>query len=124
MATDKLSSFDLMHFPSNADLSAKQYFAVVLTSGKTALAGAGALIVGILQNKPDAADKSASVAVKGISKAVAGAAITAGVGVTPDAAGKLVTTGATDSRSGIALTAAAADGDVFTMLVGIGAPQT
>lgn len=118
MAVDKLSPWDVDSFPAGSDLSTKQYFAVKLTTGKLALAGASDAVLGILQDKPNAVDKQGTVALRGKSKAVAGAAITAGAQVEADAAGKLVaaTGGAgTHNIVGIAITGAGADLEVFSL---------
>lgn len=57
-------------FPAAADLSTKQYLFVKLDgNGKAAICAAATdKPIGILQNKPDAANKSATVRVLGISK--------------------------------------------------------
>lgn len=74
-----------------ADLSAKQFYAVKLAStGKYALCDtAGERVSGILQNKP-VADEAATVAVAGVTKALAGGVIAAGDLVSTDANGKVV----------------------------------
>lgn len=77
-----------------ADLSAKQwYFVYVDTSGKVALAAtAGMLTLGVLMNKPGAANRAAEVALPGsVVPVIAGGTITAGDQVTCDSAGKVVT---------------------------------
>ena len=57
-----------------ADLSAGQHHLVVAnSSAQLALAGAGAVAVGVLQNKPNAQGVAGSVHQTGISKVVAGA---------------------------------------------------
>lgn len=119
--------------PANADLSAGQYKAVVInSSGKVALAGAGAFCAGILQDKPAAADRACTVAYGGISKALAGGSITAGATVAANASGALVDAseavtntgdagGATDALIGsnvVGIAMAGADsGDIFPVLI-------
>lgn len=104
-------------FEAAADLSAKQFFFVKVDSaGKVALAAADNLAIGVLQNKPKSAE-AASVRVHGISKVVAGAAITRGDRVGSDANGKArggVIVGVT---LGVALETASADGDVIAVLL-------
>ena len=103
---------------ASADLSASQYCAVVdNSSGKAALAGAGLRADGILQDKPTAADQACLVGIRGLSKAKAGAAFNAGVVLTPDASGKLVTAGTGDVPFATSREAAGADGDIVTVLV-------
>lgn len=112
MATENnLTSISL---PAAADLSAAQYKIVqVNSSGQAALANATSMTVGVLQNKPSAAGRVATVAIHGVSKVVAGGAITAGARVTSDANGNAVAaTTAGDAVIGVALTGAAS-GDVF-----------
>ena len=103
--------------PAGADLSAAQYLGVVLdTSGRAVVAGAGDKILGVLQNDPDAVGKAASVMVHGQSKVVSGAAVTAGVELEVDAAGKFITL-ATGVSVGFALeTAAGANAIISAVL--------
>lgn len=78
-------------FTAGADLSAYQFHAVILTSAKLALAtSATVLILGVLQDKPNADGRAGSVCVFGESKMVAGGAITAGQFVVADASGHAV----------------------------------
>ena len=73
---------------AGADLSAKQFYAVKLDSnGAAVVAGDGEDAVGILQNKP-ASGQAATVRVVGISKFVAGGAISLPNRVASDANGK------------------------------------
>lgn len=103
---------------ASTDLSAKQFFFIeTSSSSEAALSGAGEVVTGVLQNKPDAAGKSASVRVYGVSKVTAGAAITAGAEVSSDANGKAATSTTGDYIVGIALEAAAADGDIIAVLI-------
>lgn len=72
---------------AGADLSAKQYYPVVMgsTAGKVNVTTTkGAVVYGILQNAPAAAGRGALVAVGGITKAVVNTAV----------AGKAITVGA------------------------------
>ena len=106
-------------YDSVGDLSAKQFFAVKLdANGKIVLAAAATdQVLGVLQNDPKAAQVG-QVRHLGITKAVAGAAITLGDEVISDAAGKVISTsGAGDRIIGHALEAAAADGDVISVLM-------
>ena len=112
-----------------ADLSASQYrFVRVDANGRAALCGAGQPAVGVLQNKPSAAGQAAQVRALGITKVVAGGAISKGALVASDASGQAVaatvttantTTGAlTGSHvAGIALEAAAGAGQVISVLL-------
>lgn len=115
-----------------ADLSAKQFYAVKIdNTGKAALAGAGEMACGILQNKP-ASGEAATIAVFGTTKAQAGGTVTAGDVVKADAAGKIVvaskgTTNTSDAGAGSdpllgsnvlgIAQESAVDGDVFPVLI-------
>lgn len=112
MTTNELS------LEASADLSTNQFHAVIVdTNGRAALAGAAVPIVGILQDKPAALGTAGHVKVGGITKAVAGAAVAANALVTPNATGELITAVATNTPAGVALSAAGAAGEVFTMLI-------
>lgn len=105
-------------YDAAVDLSAKQYFIVKLdANGRIVLAAAaGDTLLGILQNDPSALGRPGTVRQLGISKAVAGAAITLGDEVISDGAGKVISTATAGDRIlGVALEAAAADGDVISI---------
>jgi hypothetical protein len=102
--------------PANADLSASQYLGVEENStGKAVVATTlGQAGVGILYNKPDAADRAAEVAVSGVAKGMAGAAITPGAKVTVMANGRFQTAGSTHHVWGkYRGSAACANGDII-----------
>lgn len=118
---------------AGADLSAKQFYAVKLnSSAAVVLAGAGEDAIGILQNKP-ASGQMATVRIAGVSKFVAGAAITAGARVASDANGKGKTAVAASVKTddtgaaadavvgsfalGHALEGASGDGIIFALLI-------
>lgn len=103
---------------ASGDLTGKQYFAVKLDEGTDGwlLAGAGAHhAVGVLQNVPTAAGQAAEVMVEGVTKAVAGAAITKYAPLSVNSSGKFIA--ATDATHvvGVALEAAGADGDIVAI---------
>jgi hypothetical protein len=118
-----------------ADLSTKQFYAVdVDSAGKIALcSAAGQKAIGLLQDKPDAANKACQVAVLGVAKGIAGGALDAGalLAVTADGKLKAAVAGRTDTSDagaavdallgsyvlGRAMTAAAADGDIIEVLL-------
>jgi hypothetical protein len=103
---------------AGADLRTSQFRAVKLnSSGNVVIAAAGDFAIGILQNNPNSGEL-ATVAIHGISKASADAAVTAGVRVTPTADGQLATaTVATDNTLGVALEAAGAANVIFAVLL-------
>lgn len=122
---------------ANADLSAHIHKFVKFSSGKVVLATAsGEDVIGVLNDKPAAADRECSVAISGIVKVLAGEAIAVGdfVATAADGYAKKVTSaalgrghvdtsdtgGATDAVLGAhvmgrCLVASTADGDVITI---------
>lgn len=87
------------------------------TAGKSVVAaGAGEAGIGIIQNKP-AANEGATIAISGVSKAVAGAVIAVNAEVTADANGKLVTATTGDYVIGTALVAAGAANELIPVLL-------
>jgi len=104
-------------YNSVGDLSAKQFFIVKRDASNNIIlaAAAGDTLLGVLQNDPKAA-QAGTVRKLGLSKVVAGAAITLGTEVISDAAGKAIATATAGDRIlGVAEEAAAADGDVITI---------
>lgn len=96
--------------PANADLSASQFrIAVVNSSEKAAIAAAAtAKIIGVLYNKPAAADVAAQIAISGVARVTAGGVVAAGDLLTSDANGKAIATTTTGNvLIGRALTAGA-----------------
>ena len=73
-------------------------------------------LLGVLQNAP-AVGEGMSIAYGGVSKVVAGAAITADAIITTNGSGRAVTVTSGDMAAGRALEAADADGDVITALL-------
>lgn len=115
MATEQ--QIDVYNLPANADLSASQYCGVVInSSGKIAVAGAGARIDGVLQNKPTAND-AAVVAYNGVSKGVAGAAFAAGADLMTNASGQFVTATTGNAIVARATEAATAANNIVGILV-------
>ncbi len=108
-----------------ADLTTKQYYAVkVDANGKAALAGAGELAVGVLQNVP-AAGQAATIMVSGVTKAIYGATVTAGNKLMVNADGKFVPyaapgAGVTNHAVAIALESGAADVEGTILLKHVG----
>lgn len=101
-----------------ADLSAHQYKLINIDgNGRVALAGNGGRVVGALQNKPNALGKPCTVMQSGISKVVAGAAVTAGADVMSDATGRAIAATATNRRAGVAMAAATAAGELIPVLL-------
>lgn len=109
-----------------ADLSAKQYFAVKVDSnGAAAVAGAGELACGILQNAPASA-AIAVVRVSGISKMIGGGTVAKGSAVAADSSGKgkVAVAGKTDTSDAGASADALIGSHVLAIALGLGAADT
>lgn len=92
MATESPLFHDGSHTTADADLSAKQFFCVFIdAANKVQLQGTtGSRVYGILQNTPTSG-QAADVGFLGVTKAVAGAAITAGDQLMVDSSGRVIT---------------------------------
>lgn len=101
----------------SADMTSKQFYIVKGSTTSVTLCTAGVQPLGVIQDTPAASGRPGKIGISGISKVVAGAAITAGAYVSSDSAGKAVTAASADFALGIARTAAAADGDVISVLL-------
>lgn len=107
---------------AGADLSAKQYILMRFAGANTvnqashAAAAHALAVVGVLQNKPTAG-QAAQVAVFGMSKVVAGGAITAGRALATNGSGKAAHAASGDICFGRAMIAAGADGDIITAMI-------
>ncbi|WP_299393268.1 capsid cement protein [Pelagibius sp.] len=109
---------------AGADLSASQYrFMTVAADGQIDPTGDGANAHGVLQNKPSAAGEAATVAIAGVSKVVAGAAVAAGASVASDANGGAVPPTVGEEKLGTALEAAGAAGEIIEVLLQLGPGQ-
>ena len=112
-------------WPASADLSAKQFYFVEVTTGEiTVCNAAGDYAVGVLANKPTAQGQMGDVVMFGPTKVIAGGAITAGALVTTDGNGKAVsvspTGGAGDVNKAIlgrAMTDSGGDGEIIGVWV-------
>lgn len=101
-----------------ADLSTYQFRCVKMTSTGINICGtAGEAVDGILQNKPAALGQEVALMCNGISKAVAGAAITKGAQVMTDTQGRVITAATAGSKIiGRALAAANNAGEIIPVL--------
>ncbi len=126
MAYELTDSQVVLSIPAGADLSAKQYtFVKISGTGVIAAAAATDIPVGVLLNDP-ASGETAAVAVSGVVKVKASAAIVAGVLVGTTATGTAVTlvagTDTTKYILGRAITAAGAAGDIITVAINCASP--
>lgn len=105
---------------ASADLSAAQHHCVdVDGNGQVAVvSGSGDDVAAILQNDPDAQGNAASLMKTGVSKVVAGAAVTVGALVMSNAAGRAITATSGQVVFGRALQAAGGDGETIPVLLG------
>ena len=121
-------------FTAGADLSANQYKFVKLDSSGNIVACSATtdIPIGVQQNNPSASGRAVVVMLQGVTKMVASAAISIGAAVGTSSGAKAVsltfpTSGTyaapTVYVGGRALTAASADGDVFTAIVDCARPS-
>lgn len=99
MSFDQNSNLDITLLAA-ADLSAKQYrFVTIDSSGNAAVSTRGALSCGVLQNKPSASGRAATIRVVGgtTTKVVLGGTVTAGQVAVSDANGAAVTASSADN---------------------------
>lgn len=108
-----------------ADLSAKQFYAVKITAARAVnlASSGGEAIYGILQNNPTSG-LAADVGFLGVSKAVIGAAVTAGDYLMTDSSGRLITVTTTSKRVAQALETGATAGQLITVMLGPNSGQT
>ena len=126
MAYELSDSQVTLSIPAGADLSAKQYtFVKISGTGVISCAAATDVPIGVLLNDP-ASGETAAVAVSGIVKLTASAAITAGATIGTTATGTAVTLAAGSDTTkyivGRAITAAGATGDIITVAVDCASP--
>ena len=94
------ANLETRSLPAAADLSTKQYYAVLVnSSGQVALCGDDGEFYGVLQDKPAAAGRAACVAVRGVSRVVLGGTVAQGALVNVDSAGKIVTVATGDRHA-------------------------
>jgi len=114
MATEQ--ALRSVSYPANADLSAKQYFFVnINSSGKIVVAGDGARAIGVLQDKPAAADRAGAVAIFGQTKISLGGTVAVGDAVASDSAGEAVVAATGDAVLGTCIQGGA-DGEIGSIL--------
>jgi hypothetical protein len=101
-----------------ADLSANQYkFGLIGATGVALNTTSGGPVDGVIQEGVAVAGEAETLGVSGVSKVVAGAAITAGAPVMSNATGLAITATATNLVVGKAITAATASGNVISVLL-------
>src|SRR5690348_7623622 len=126
MATESPLTHDGSQMTASEDMSTGltganstgQFLAVLVSGARTVAhdSTGGSVIYGILQNAPKLG-QAADVGVLGISKAMAGAAITAGAQLQSNSAGRVITATSTNHRFAIALEAATGAGQIISVLV-------
>lgn len=108
MAIEASQPLKIGHLLAGADLSASQYLLVKLNaSGAVVLCTASTdLPIGVLVNKP-VANQPCELVVIGVTKVVAGAAISANTVIMPNASSQAIAWTATNTKSGKTLAKAA-----------------
>ncbi len=109
--------------PAGSDLSTKQNFFVTLSSGKLAIAGAGAPVVGVLDDKPNADGVFGRVQIAGIAVVIAGGTCTADSSAASDANGKAVNATGSNRIVGVFLESGVAGDFVRVLLLPIAFAQ-
>ena len=106
--------------PAAADLSTKQFYLVKLDSnGRAALASDGGDVSGVIQNKPAAVDRAASMQPisGGVSKVVCGGTCTAGGNAASDSSGRAVDAASGDFIFGEFLESVTTAGELVSVLL-------
>jgi hypothetical protein len=95
-----------------------QFLGVYISASRTVTIDAtgGVAIYGILQNTPGQG-QAADVVISGISKAVAGAAVSANDPLMTDSSGRVITATSTNHRFATAIESASGAGQIITVLV-------
>jgi hypothetical protein len=100
----------------NGPSSTGQYLGVTISGPRIVRVNTsiGTNIYGILQNKP-ALGQACDVGILGVSKAVAGAAVSGGDRLCIDASGRFITASTSYHQVAVAIESAAATGVIFTV---------
>jgi len=104
-----------------ADYTADQFtFMDVDTNGRAVqVSSAGGRAIGVLQDKPSALGQAAKIQFGGVTKVVAGAAVTMGDDVQSDGNGEAINALTGDIVLGVAMETAAAQGEIISVHIGI-----
>lgn len=105
---------------AGADLSASQYCGVKQNSSQQVVlpsAQVGEPMLGVLQNKPDAAGRAATVAIGGVTKLLLGGTVAAGERFTFDTDGKAIAVGSGDDFSFGQITEGGTSGTIGSGLI-------
>ena len=116
---NELAVFDIGNLVAAADLSDYQYYLVYVSAANTVArrTTSGGDVLGVLQNKPEAAGRSAQVRHLGITQVVAGAVVAVGAKVMSDSSGRAITATATLKYFGTAIEASTAAGQRITVIM-------
>ena len=108
-----------------ADLSSSQFlFGAADANGRCAVAGAGAVSIGVIQDNDAAAiDQATAIQSYGVSKVRIGAAVAAGARVSSNASGQAVTAASGNVVHGIALSAGTNANEIISVLLTLGGGQ-
>jgi hypothetical protein len=119
MATEGPLIHDGSQTTAAADLSASQFLAVKITASRAVnlASSGGEAIYGILQNTPTSG-LAADVGILGVTKAIAGAAVTAGDYLMTDTSARVITATSTNHRIGQSLETCTTAGQIITIALG------
>jgi hypothetical protein len=113
----------IVSVPAGSDLSTKRYHLMKLSSGKLATATAGAAVVGVLTDKPDADGEPGALQIGGIALVRAGGTCTKDLPAASDASGKAVNASGSDRTFGVFLDTGGSGDDVRVILGAIATAQ-
>ena len=112
MATTQLEAYNTISVLAGADLTASQFRFVKLSSGAVVRCGTGEAAIGVLLNAP-ASGAIASVQIGGVAKVSADAAVSVDDRIMSSSDGQGATRTGVNNALGVAMTAAAAAGELF-----------
>jgi hypothetical protein len=115
MAYNTISQLDFGQAIAQEDFTGKQYFLGVQTGEEVVVASTAGGAANVVIHTDAPSGISVRTVFKGVTKVVAGDAVTAGADVASDANGKVVTATTGDVVVGTAVTAASEDGEVMTI---------
>ena len=118
--TGEFGKLHTLTMKAGADLSALQYHIMRdIADGTTNIASEAISnqMLGVLQNKPAATNRAATIGYEGISKVVAGGAVTRGLLITTNGSGRAANATSGDMVFGRALDPATTNGEVISALI-------
>ncbi len=114
----ELQGLDIGFLKASADLSSYQHYGVKISATDfTVEPATGAVVDGVLQNKPAAAGRACQVRISGVSKVELGGTVVSGGKATTDSNAKFVATTSDKDRIAGTFLEGGDSGDTVTLLV-------